>query len=261
MMINKAKHYSLSSKALEKFRLENPGVVESCIGTAGFSLGELSALVFSGAISFEDGLRLVKIRSEEMQKACEETTSGLMTVIYGNDAKVEQACKAAADYCKIKGVDPVYTECSIANYLFPHCKVIGGHLEALNFIQTHGKDFGIKRCKRIPVSGAFHTKLMNSARKKFASVLGRTGIDVPTKIPVYSNVDGMPYLTKDDVLTKLPQQISYPVKWEQTMFIAFTREQHEEHPWIFECGPGTNLITILKNVNARAYLKAKHIDV
>lgn len=248
-------------KALEKFKLENPGVVENCIGTAGFSSGELTALVFSGAISFEDGLRLVKTRAEAMQKACEETTSGMMTVIYGRDGSIEQACNAASDYCKIRGIEPEHAECSVANYLFPHCKVIGGHLEALNFIQTHGKDFGIKRCKRLPVSGAFHTKLMSSARNPFSLVLNRVGINMPTKIPVYSNFDGLPYLTKEDILYKLPNQIKYPVRWEHSMFIAFTREKQEEHPWIFECGPGTNLITILKNVNARAYLKAKHIDV
>lgn len=134
-------------------------------------------------------------------------------------------------------------------------------MEALDFIQKHGKDFGIKRCKRIPVSGAFHTKLMIPAKERFIQALQRTGIHIPTKIPIYCNYDGLPYLTKKEIQFKLPQQIHQPVKWEQTMFTTFTREQHEDHPWIFECGPGTNLITILKNVNARAYLKAKHIDV
>lgn len=244
---------------MEKFKLENPGVVENCIGTAGFSLGELTALVFSGAMTFENGLRLVKIRAEDMQKACEETRGGLMTVIYSKDGNLGQACKAAIDYCKIKGIDSA--ECQISNYLFPHCKVLGGHLEALDFIQKNAKDFGIKRCKRLPVSGAFHTRLMYSAIKRFKPVLNKMPLTVPTKVPVYCNFDGLPYLTKEEILDKLPKQILYPVKWEKSMFIAFTREKHEQHPWIFECGPGTSLITILKNINARAYLKAKHIDV
>ena len=196
-----------------------------------------------------------------MQKACEQTTSGLMTIIYGRDAKIEVACKAARDYCLAKSIDPAHAVCSISSYLFPHCKVIGGHMEALDFIQNNAKDFGIKRCKKLPVSGAFHTSLMYSASGRFKAILHRLPIEMPTKIPVYCNLDGLPYLTKEELLYKLPKQIHKPVKWEQTMFITFTREKHEPHPWIFECGPNTSLLTILKNINARAYLKAKHIDV
>ena len=240
---------------------EFPGIVENCIGAAGFSLGELTALTFAGAFTFENGLRLVKKRAEEMQKACEQTTGGLMTVIYGKDGKVEQACLAARDYCLIKGMDKEIAECRVSNYLFPHCKVIGGHLEALNFVERHGKDFGIKRCKRINAAGAFHTRLMQPAFENFKFMINRMPISVPTRIPVYCNFDGYPYFTIDDIRIKLCNQITNAVKWEHTMFIVFTREKSEQHPWIFECGPGTNLITILKNVNARAYLKAKHIDV
>lgn len=184
-----------------------------------------------------------------------------MTVILGRDGKIDQACKAAEDYCKMKGVDTELAVCKVANYLFPHCRVIGGHLEALNFVQNNAKDFGIKRCKRLNVSGAFHTKYMLPAVKKFQSTVNSIPLNMPTKVPVYSNLDGLPYITESDVRSKLPSQMLKPVKWEQTMFVVFTRQQHEAHPWIFECGPGTNLISILKNVNARAYLKAKHIDV
>lgn len=196
-----------------------------------------------------------------MQKICESTTSGLMTVIYGRDGSIELACKAATDYLKLKGFEPEFSECQVANYLFPHCKVIGGHLEALNFIQNNAKDFGIKRCKKLNASGAFHTKLMTPASKRFRTVVYRMPLNMPTKTPVYSNFDGIPYFTEQDVFSKLPSQMSHPVRWEQTMYNVFSRELDEEHPWIFECGPGTSLITILKNVNARAYLKAKHIDV
>lgn len=236
-------------------------MVENCIGTAGFSLGELTALTFSGALTFENGLRLVKLRAEEMQRACESSPGGLMTVIYGRDGRVDHACRAAEDACKMKGIDPELAVCKVANYLFPHCQVIGGHLEALDFVQQYGKDFGIKRCKRVNVAGAFHTRYMLPALKKFQHTLNRVPLNMPSRVPVYANLDSLPYMTEDDVRSKLASQMVKPVRWEQTMFVAFTRQQHEEHPWIFECGPGTNLISILKMVNARAYLKAKHIEV
>jgi [acyl-carrier-protein] S-malonyltransferase len=258
---NNKNNYTHNLKAAEKFKQDYPGIVENCIGTAGFSLGELTSLVFAGAFTFEDGLRLVKVRAEEMHKASEQTTGGLMTVILGRDGTVDKAALAAREYCILKGIDENIAECRVSNYLFPHCKVIGGHKEALNFIEKNGKDFGIKRCKRINASGAFHTRLMQPAVQRFKDAIYRTPISVPTQIPVYSNNDGLPYFEKNEIRFKLGEQLTSAVKWEQIMFSVFTREKDEEHPWIFECGPGTNLISILKNINARAYLKAKHIDV
>lgn len=234
-----------------------PGVIESCTSAAGFSLGELTALVFANALTFEDGLRLVKLRAEAMQQAAELVPSGLMTVIFGANAKIKFACKAAVEYCIKAGIDPQYAVCSEANYLFPHCKVIGGHVDALKFIDANGHDFGIKRAKRLPVSGAFHTKLMGPAQQPFEEAVQRIPMHMPS-IAVYSNVDAQPYTSVNQIRYKLAKQLTNPVKWQQTMEVIYSRTADQPYPKTFECGPGSSLLTILKAVNLKARQEARH---
>ncbi|ODN05766.1 putative malonyl-CoA-acyl carrier protein transacylase, mitochondrial [Orchesella cincta] len=145
-----------SLAALERLRDTEPGVIERCVVTAGFSIGEITALVFAGVLSFEDAIRVVKVRAEAMQLASEIVPSGMSTVLYGADSKLNYSLVVAKEWCKreFKIDDPV---CSIANYLFPHCKVVAGHTEALDFLEANYKDFNLRRVKRLPVSGAFHT--------------------------------------------------------------------------------------------------------
>jgi [acyl-carrier-protein] S-malonyltransferase len=249
--------FAIYFTAVEKLRLELPGVIESCTAVAGFSLGELTALVFGGALSFEDGLRLVKLRAQAMQQAAELVPSGLMTVIFAANAKVKFACKAATEYCLKAGVDPEYAVCSEANYLFPHCKVLGGHVDALKFIEANAKDFGIKRCKRLPVSGAFHTRLMRPAQHPFQEALNRVPLVEP-RIAIFSNVDAEPYTNTTQIRRKLALQLTTPVKWQQTMEVIYSRLPDEPYPKTFECGPGASLITILKSVNLKARQEARH---
>lgn len=112
--------------------------------------------------------------------------------------------------------------CSAANYLFPHCRVIGGHLEALQFIETNYKDFDLKKVKRLPVSGAFHTELMRPASGPLKAILEQLVMNKP-RLPVYSNVTGYRYNSSDDVKRNLCRQIFKPVKWEQTVHSIYQR--------------------------------------
>ncbi|XP_053203223.1 malonyl-CoA-acyl carrier protein transacylase, mitochondrial-like isoform X2 [Panonychus citri] len=246
--------------AVEKLRITHPGVVEACIGTAGFSVGELASLVFAGAFSFEDGLRLVKIRAEAMQEAAERVPGGLITIKFGPDARISFACRAAVEWCLARGIDEDHAVCSVSNHLFPHCKVIGGHEEALRFIELNASEFGIKLTKRLKVSGAFHTKLMRPAKKKFKEALMKTPSN-RLRIPCYSNLDAKVYRFEKQIHEKLSDQIFKSVRWEQVMSEIYRRPEGFEYPKTFECGPGSTLRAILRNCNNKAFKVANSISV
>lgn len=235
---------------LEKLKEERPSAIDNCVATAGFSLGEITALVFAGAIPFDQALRLIEIRAEAMQIATEQTESGMATILYGPDTELTLACKRAVEWCVDKGVEnPV---CNIANYLYPHCKVVAGNVDALKYLETNAKEFKIRRVKLLPVSGAFHTELMAAAVGPFSKALAKIRIEDPM-IPVHSNVDGKMYRNATHILKQLPKQIVKPVKWEQMLHILYEREQGANFPRTFECGPGEGLKAILKQVNMKAW--------
>lgn len=206
---------------------------------------------------FDKALRLVQIRAEAMQAASDQVAGAMATVLYGPDSRLGEACKRAVDWCVERGIEQ--PECKIVNYLYPHCKVVAGNAEALRFLEANTKPFGLRRVKRISVSGAFHTALMRPAVEPFAEALRRVPVVEPC-ISVHSNVDGRPYRSADHILGQLPQQIVRPVKWEQTLHIMYERAQGEHFPRTFECGPGRGLTTILKQVNAKAWDTAINID-
>ncbi|KFM57412.1 putative malonyl-CoA-acyl carrier protein transacylase, mitochondrial, partial [Stegodyphus mimosarum] len=238
-----------SLAAVEKMRAEALQMVENCVATAGFSVGEYSALVFAGSLEFESAIRLLKIRGEAMQAASELQPSGMMTVFLSNTAKIKQACATAREWCEQQGISN--PECKIAIYMFPDCRVISGHLEALKFLELHAAEFGITKIKYIPVSGAFHSKLMQPARKVLEKALKATKFEIPL-IPVHSNVDGKPYRTVEKIQENLALQLCKPVAWEQTMHVIFERAQGTTFPNVFECGPGTSLKAILRYNNGEA---------
>ncbi|CAL4163243.1 unnamed protein product, partial [Meganyctiphanes norvegica] len=245
-----------SLAAVEKLREEHPEVLESCVATAGFSIGEITALTFAGAFDFEDAIRLVKVRAEAMQLATELTPSGMMTVFYGADSRLGFACSVAKEFCQAQGLSDV--DCRVANYLYPHCKVIAGNEEALEFIAKNKEEFRLRRLKRLPVSGAFHTDLMRSAVDVFKMMLNKIHMSHPV-IPVHSNIDGKPYKNIKQIRRQLPKQIYSPVKWEQTMHILFERSQGTSFPKTYECGPGRSLKTILKMVNSKAFEQCHNV--
>lgn len=235
----------------EKLRFERPTAIERCVAAAGFSIGELTALVFAGSIDFEDALRLVKIRGEALNKWSEVAPQGMMTIIYGADGRVPFALRSASEWSIRKGIDPELAICSVSYYMFPHCKVIGGHEECLRFLETNMSDFGIKKCTRIQSRGAFHTKLMKPAAKTFADALSKICVKDPV-IPVMSNVTALPMKSEAAVRESLSKQMFMPSKLEQVLHELYSRPQALNLPYSFECGPGKTMTFILGRVNGRA---------
>lgn len=247
-----------SLAAVEKLRAENVKAIENCAATAGFSVGEYASLVFAGAIEFEDAVRLLRVRGEAMQAASDLQSSGMMTAFLTTEAKIKNACKCAREWCEKQGIDG--GECTVASYLFPHCKVISGHTEALNYLELNGAEFGIKKVKYLPVSGAFHSRLMLPAKSILQKALKSTPVETPI-IPVHSNINGKKYLTPDQIKTNLSDQLVQPVKWEQTMHAIYERDKGIEFPNTYECGPGTSLKSILRMNNNEAYKKCENVLV
>lgn len=251
--------------AAENLNDKSNGAIENCVATAGFSLGEYSSLVLAQSIDFVDALRLVKLRAEVTQGLCETVPSAMMTVVFGNNANIKQACSMAREYCVRSGINKEESECSIANYLFPHGKVIGGHQKALEFIEQNGKDFGIRKMKRLAVSGAFHTNLMKPAAAELKKALAKTVIKEP-KIPVYSNVDAKIHKDPESIRKSLILHVYKPVLWEQLLQKLYddTKIKNDDGqihlPVTFECGPQKNMTTILGMVNLKAKQSSFNIE-
>ncbi|XP_014783905.1 malonyl-CoA-acyl carrier protein transacylase, mitochondrial [Octopus bimaculoides] len=250
-----------SLAAVEWLQEENPKVIEKCISTAGFSVGEFSALVFAGVLDFEDAVKLIKVRAEGMQAASEETPSGMMSVFCTHRSKLGLAMQVAKEVCKQK-YDLHGPVCQIANYLYPDCKVIAGHDMALSFIENNMKDFGIRRTKRLPVSGAFHTPIMEPSVPSFAEALKNLEIREPL-FPVYSNVKAKMYLNSPKGMKKLLRKhLTSAVKWEQILHVLYSRDKSAaKFPHTYELGPGKQLGTLLRMVNLKAYGNYHSVDV
>lgn len=201
---------------------------------AGHSLGEFSALVASGAISFEDGLKLVYARAMAMQKACEQTPSTMAAVLGLEDSKVEEVCAT------IEGVVP-------ANYNCPGQLVISGEKEAIQLACKALKEAGAKRALPLPVGGAFHSPLMESAREELAAAIGETIFHTPV-CPIYQNVDALPHTSPEEIRENLLKQLTSPVRWTQTV-MNMTKNGATE---FCELGPGNVLEGLIKKCNPNA---------
>nr|XP_060634161.1 malonyl-CoA-acyl carrier protein transacylase, mitochondrial [Anolis sagrei ordinatus] len=247
-----------SLAAAEKLHHLEPSVVENCVGAAGFSIGEYAALVFAGAIDYPEALYAVKVRAEAMQEASEAVPSGMLSVIGRNNSDYFAACFEAREYCKSVGIEnPV---CEVSNYLFPDSRVIAGHLQALEYLQKNSKKYAFARVKILPVSGAFHTRLMESAMEPLSEALKSITIRQPL-ISVYSNVNGQKYTNSKQIQQLLVKQLVLPVKWEQTIHAIYERKKGTAFPCSYEVGPGKQLGAILKSCNLKAWKFYKNIDV
>ena len=171
---------------------------------AGHSLGELSALTAAGALSFEDGLRLVSARARAMQKACELKPSTMAAIIALPDEKVEEICAS------IPGVVVA------ANYNCPGQIVISGEVEAINAACEAAKAAGPKRALPLKVGGAFHSPLMEPARAELAEAIEATEFHTPI-CPVYQNVDALPHTDPAEIKANLVAQLTAPVRWTQSV--------------------------------------------
>ncbi|XP_051976894.1 malonyl-CoA-acyl carrier protein transacylase, mitochondrial [Xyrauchen texanus] len=247
-----------SLAAVERLNHENPAAIESCVAAAGFSVGEFAALVFSGAMDFVEALFAVKVRAEAMQKASDQVQSGMLSVVGRPQANYKYACLQAREHCLSLGIqEPV---CAIANYLFPDGRVIAGHKEALEFLQKNSRELHFMRTRLLPVSGAFHTPLMEPAEEPLRDILRKIEVRRP-EIAVHSNVDGKRYMHDKHVRKQLAKQLVSPVKWEQTLHEIYERAQGQDFPHTYEVGPGKQLGSMLQKCNMKAFKNYTHVDV
>ncbi len=204
--------------------------------TAGHSLGEFSALVAAGALSFEDGLRLVYARAMAMQKACEAQPSTMAAIIGLPDEKVEEIC---AEVAKMgKGV------CVAANYNNPGQVVISGDIEAINEACEKMKEAGAKRALPLKVGGAFHSPLMQPAKDELQAAIEKTEFKTP-KCPVYQNVDGKPHTDPAEIKQNLIAQLTSSVRWTQCVQNMIADGATD----FTECGPGKALQGMIAKIN------------
>ncbi len=171
---------------------------------AGHSLGEFSALVAAGALSFEEGLRLVSTRAEAMQRACELRPSTMAAILGLEDEVVESVCA---------GIDDIVVP---ANYNCPGQLVISGTVSGVERAVELLKEAGARNAVILAVGGAFHSPLMEPAREELAAGIAAAGLH-PPRCPVYQNVDAQPYTDPDDIRRNLISQLTAPVRWTQTM--------------------------------------------
>lgn len=175
---------------------------------AGHSLGEFSALVANGVLSFEDGLKLVSIRAQAMQKACESTPSTMAAVLGLEDAKVEEICAAVqAETSEV--VVP-------ANYNCPGQLVISGSLKGIEVACERLKAAGAKRALVLPVGGAFHSPLMAPAKEELKTAIETTTFYTPT-CPVYQNVVAKAVMDREEIKKNLIEQLTGAVRWTQSV--------------------------------------------
>ena len=186
-------------------------ILAKCLGdefkpdmVAGHSLGEFSALVAAGALTFEDGLRLVSARAQAMQKACEKTPSTMAAVLALPDNVVEEICDS---------VDGVVV---CANYNCPGQIVISGEEPAIDAACEKALAAGAKRALKLKVGGAFHSPCMEPARAELAEAIEKTTGSVPV-CPVYQNVDAMPHTDPAEIKANLVAQLTAPVRWTQSV--------------------------------------------
>ena len=203
--------------------------------TAGLSLGEFTALTAAGALSFEDGLRVVRQRGKFMQEACDVTQGGMAAVIGLDEAPTREVCAEA-------GV-------VLANLNCPGQLVISGAADKIEKACELAKAKGARKAIPLPVAGAYHSPLMASAQPKLQAELARVKITAPN-LPVISNVNAQPHTTPDQISARLVEQVTSSVRWEESMrhLLAqgFTR--------FIELGPGTALSGFMKRIDKSAQL-------
>ncbi len=199
---------------------------------AGHSLGEFSALVAGGALTFEDGLILVYKRALAMQKACEKEPSTMAAIVGLDDEVVEEVCRS---------VDEVVVA---ANYNCPGQLVISGSIAGVDKACELLTQKGAKRALKLPVGGAFHSPLMEPAREELAAAIESTGFSKPV-CPVYQNVNALPVTDPDEIKENLIKQLTAPVRWTQTVknMIAGGATSFTE------IGPGKVLQGLVKKVD------------
>jgi [acyl-carrier-protein] S-malonyltransferase len=225
-------------------------ILAACLGdefdpdmVAGHSLGELSALVASKSIGFEDGLKLVSARAMAMQEACENEPSTMAAILGLEDQVVEQVCEST---------DGIVVA---ANYNCPGQLVISGSVPSVQQACESLTEAGARRALMLPVGGAFHSPLMESAREALASAINSTNFNAPV-CPIYQNVVAQAVTAPDEIKQNLISQLTAPVRWTQTMnqMIADGAKS------VTEVGPGKVLQGLFKKVDRKFETSSASID-
>lgn len=237
-----------TAEGLKETRVTQPAIfLHSVIGAlsmgesfkpdmvAGHSLGEFSALVAAGALSFEDGLKLVSKRALAMQAACEKTPSTMAAVLALEDKVVEDIC------AKIDGVVVA------ANYNCPGQLVISGEINAVNEACEKLKEAGARRALVLPVGGAFHSPLMEPAREELEAAINQTAINAPI-CPIYQNVNAKAVSDPATIKINLIAQLTAPVRWTQSV----QNMAADGATNYIEVGPGKVLQGLIKKIHEEA---------
>ena len=207
---------------------------------AGHSLGEFSALVAAGALSFEEGLKLVAARAMAMQKACEVTPSTMAAVLALPNEKVEEICATVDDV-----VAP-------ANYNCPGQVVISGTVTGIDAVCPLLLEAGAKRAMKLKVGGAFHSPLMQPAQEELAAAIEKAEFETPV-CPVYQNVDAKPHTDPAEIKANLIAQLTAPVRWTQSVQSMVADGLTE----VVELGPGAVLQGLVRKIDASVAVSGK----
>lgn len=241
----KAIMFSGSNEELKQTKVTQPAIfIHSVIAAltsknfapdmvAGHSLGEFSALVANGILSFEDGLLLVSRRALSMQKACEQHESTMVAVLGLEEVIVEEICDA------IEGIIVA------ANYNCPLQIVVSGETSAIKKACDKLTKAGAKKTLILPVSGAFHSPLMEPTREELAEAIQNTHFNHP-KCPIYQNIDAKGYSDVESIKNNLILQLTSPVRWKQSVQNMIA----DGASTFIECGPGKVLQGLIKKINS-----------
>ena len=214
------------------------GGEESPAMVAGHSLGEFSALVYAGALSFEDGLKLVAARANAMQKACEVNPGTMAAIIGLPDEKVEEVCAEVSKEGKVV---------VSANFNCPGQLVISGEVDAINEACETLKAAGAKRALPLKVGSAFHSPLMQPAKEELQKAIETTSFNTP-KCPIYQNVDGKPHTNSDEIKANLIAQLTSSVRWTASVKAMIADGATD----FTECGPGKALQGMIARIDKTA---------
>ncbi|CAL5202600.1 unnamed protein product [Lathyrus oleraceus] len=232
--------YVTSLAAVELLRAREGGeqIIDSVDVTCGLSLGEYTALAFAGAFSFEDGLKLVKLRGEAMQDASDAVRSAMVSVVGLDSEKVQQLCDAANQEV------PEAEKVQIANFLCPGNYAVSGGIKGIEVVEAKAKSFKARMTVRLAVAGAFHTSFMEPAVSRLEAALASTDIRTP-RIPVISNVNAQPHADPDTIKKILARQVTSPVQWETTVKTLLSKGLKKG----YELGPGKVIAGIVKRMD------------
>ncbi len=228
--------YVTSLAAFEAFKVSAPEQAAAAEAAAGLSLGEYTALAFAGALSFEDGLRLLQKRGEAMQRASDASAGGMVSVLGLENEKVESLCGQARENDVLLP----------ANYLCPGNVVVSGSAAACARVAALAEEAGAMKVVPLTVAGAFHTPLMGSAADILAEALAAAEFRTP-RIPVYSNVDAQTHTDPAEIRRILLKQLTSPVLWETSVRAMLDAG----FDTFYESGPGRVLRGLMKRINRK----------